>query len=108
MTLVILSTFDIYKWTLFKLPGFVSERVATRLVIVGVLGLALVGSTQLDRWVRREPNRSWRIAAVGLATALLLLQPSFAPIPSAGAGSGRGAGRRECSQHPAGRNGIRG
>jgi hypothetical protein len=52
----------------------VSERVATRLVIVGVLGLALIGSTELDRWVRRESNRSWRIAAVGLATAFLLLQ----------------------------------
>jgi len=73
-TLILLSTFDIYKWTLFKLPGFVSERVATRLVIVGVLGLALIGSTELDRWVRRESNRSWRIAAVGLATAFLLLQ----------------------------------
>ena len=74
MTLTILSIFDIYKWTLFKLPGFVSERVATRLVIVGVLGFALIGSTQLDRWVRRESHRNWRIAAVGLATALLLLQ----------------------------------
>ena len=74
MTLTILSIFDIYKWTLFRLPGFVSERVATRLVIVGVLGFALIGGTQLDRWVRREPHRRWRIAAVGLATALLLLQ----------------------------------
>jgi len=74
VTLVLLSIFDTYKWTLFKLPGFASERVATRLVIVGVLGFALIGSTQLDRWVRRESDRGWRIAAVSLVTALLLLQ----------------------------------
>lgn len=74
VTLALLSMFDIYKWTLFRLPGFASERVATRLVIVGVLGFALIGGTQLDRWVRRESNRQWRIAALALATALLLLQ----------------------------------
>jgi hypothetical protein len=58
--LLALSMYDIYAYTFFRLPGFVSERVATRLVIMTLLGLALAGCARLDE------TKLWR---AGRATA---------------------------------------
>ena len=50
--LIILSFGDSYRETLFRLPGFVSERVTTRLLVVPVLWLALAGAVRADGWSR--------------------------------------------------------
>jgi hypothetical protein len=63
VTLMILSIFDIYKWTLFRLPGFVVGARGHAAGDCRRARIRLIGSTQLDRWVRRESHRSWRIAA---------------------------------------------
>ncbi len=64
-TLIILSFGNVYGETLFRLPGFVSERVATRLLIVPVLWLALAGTVRIDDWRRHERS------ALGLSIAVL-------------------------------------
>ena len=74
VVLLVLSTFNIYRWTLFQLPGFVSERVATRLVILAVLGFALIGCVQLNTWLARRPVSRVRLAALALAGLLLATQ----------------------------------
>ncbi len=63
--LLILSLGNVYQHTLFRLPGFVSERVTTRLIILPVLWLALAGAVRLDAW--------WRRARFSLATAVPVL-----------------------------------
>jgi hypothetical protein len=60
--LIILSIGDVYERTLFRLPGFVSERVTTRLVILAILWLALAGPVRLDAW--------WRRARTSFATSI--------------------------------------
>jgi hypothetical protein len=70
----LLSMYNLYERTLFKLPGFVSERVVTRFAIVPVLTLSLLGCVRFDRWTRFAGRRltvrnlcalllSWGLAA---------------------------------------------
>ena len=74
VALLVLSTFNIYEWTLFQLPGFVSERVASRLLIVGLLGFALIGCVQLNLWLKRQALSNARLAALTAAGLLLMTQ----------------------------------
>lgn len=82
--LILLSLFNIYEQTLFRLPGFVSERVTTRLIVVPVLWLAVAGAARLDEWWRRG-RASYAIAipvligAWWLALALLLRAQAWRP-----------------------------
>jgi hypothetical protein len=69
--LLVLSCGDVYKWTLFRLPGFVSQRFVTRFLVVPVLTFAMCGLVRLDPWVR---DHSRRRVAVGL---LLLVASWF-------------------------------
>ena len=73
-TLVLLSTFDIYRWTLFQLPGFVSERVASRMLIVGVLGFILIGCVQLNGWLMSNRLTARRALVIGLSGLLMVVQ----------------------------------
>ena len=73
LTMVVLGFYDIYRISLFQLAGFSSERVASRLVIVGVLGLVLIGCLQLNDWLR-STSAHRRRALVALATLFLAIQ----------------------------------
>jgi hypothetical protein len=89
ITMIVLAMSDIYRLTLFNLPGFVSERVSTRLAIVGVLGLVLRGVERMSRWDDEKERRS--MVGVGvrvvfgafLAVQLLLRAQSRRPPPGA-------------------------
>jgi hypothetical protein len=74
VVMVVLSTMNIYGWTLFKLPGFESERVASRLLIVGVLGFTLIACVQLNQWMARHARSRWRVIVLGLAALLMAAQ----------------------------------
>ncbi len=50
--LTALSLGQFYGHTLFRLPGLVSERVATRLIVLPVVWLTLSGAVRLDAWWR--------------------------------------------------------
>jgi hypothetical protein len=63
--LIVLSVGDVYGRTLFRLPGFVSERVTTRLIILPILWLTLAGAVRVDSW--------WRRAKPSFATSILVL-----------------------------------
>ena len=92
VAMLVLSTFNIYKWTLFRLPGFVSERVASRLLVVGLLGFALLGCVQLNLWLTRRPITHARRAALALAGLLMaaqLLVRANAVRPASDQGLGR-------------------
>ena len=61
----------VYQRTLFRLPGLVSERVVTRLLIVGVLGLIVMGCATLS--ALHPPAVRKRLASgVALAAGLFL------------------------------------
>ena len=80
--LIILSFGDVYRDTLFRLPGFVSERVTTRLLIVPVLWLALAGAVRFDAWWRHQGSALALGLWVGgwfLALQLLLRAHSWRP-----------------------------
>ena len=51
--LIVLSIGNVYELTLFRLPGFVSQRVTSRLLILAILWLTLAGAVRLDPWWRR-------------------------------------------------------
>ncbi|HWI18363.1 MAG TPA: hypothetical protein VNT81_11485, partial [Vicinamibacterales bacterium] len=92
VVMLVLSTFNIYKWTLFRLPGFESERVASRLLILGVLGFTLIACVQLNQWLTEHARSRWRLAAVSLAALLLAAQlvahvNSRRPHPDRGVGA---------------------
>ena len=74
VAMLVLSTFNIYEWTLFQLPGFESERVASRLLVVALLGFALIACVQLDGWLTRQPWSRWRVAALAAAGLLMAAQ----------------------------------
>lgn len=59
--LVVLSLGNVYGDTLFRLPGLVSERVTTRLIILPILWLGLAGVVRLDSWWR-DARMSWPVA----------------------------------------------
>ena len=75
LALFVLSIGGVYEATLFRLPGFVSERVVTRLAIVPALALVLAGCVRVDRWLARAMSR-WSIRGVGslLAAYFLIAQ----------------------------------
>jgi hypothetical protein len=82
--LIALSLFNVYEQTLFRLPGFVSERVTTRLMILPVLWLALSGAVRIDEWWRRSRSSyamaiPLLIGACWLAFALLLRAQAWRP-----------------------------
>ena len=66
--LIVLSMHPLYELTLFKLPGFVSQRVATRMAMVGVLGLLLIGCRRLTDLV---PGAALRSPVVFASAALV-------------------------------------
>jgi hypothetical protein len=74
VAMLVLSTYNIYGWTLFQLPGFESERVASRLLVVGLLGFALIACVQLDGWLARRPLPPWKVAALALAGVVMAAQ----------------------------------
>ena len=84
--LIILSFGDIYRDTLFRLPGFVSQRVPTRLLIVPVLWLALAGAVRIDAWRRyhRSLAASLVLSVGGWFLALQLLLRAQAWRPHTG------------------------
>jgi hypothetical protein len=67
--LVLLSIGHLYEHTLFQLPGFVSERVTTRLIVIPILSLTLVGGWRFDAW--------WRIAKRSTAASLGVLAAAW-------------------------------
>ena len=64
LALIALSMGGLYGAALFHLPGFVSERVSSRLAIVGVLGYVMAGCVRLDHWLAVMPSR-WRVGSLG-------------------------------------------
>jgi hypothetical protein len=72
-TMIGLGFYEIYRVSLFQLPGLSSERVTSRLVIVGVLGFVLLGCLQLNAWLQSS-TAPWRRALVGFATLAMALQ----------------------------------
>jgi hypothetical protein len=67
VVLAVLSLGDAFGLTFFRLPGFVSERVATRFLVVPVLALFVMGCVRLDRW------STWQRGPRGLGNAAMLL-----------------------------------
>jgi hypothetical protein len=61
IVLFALSMDHVYESTFFRLPGFVSERVATRLLVLPVLTILLLGVKRIDSWTCWR--RGWRSAA---------------------------------------------
>lgn len=91
VAMLVLSAYNIDAWTLFRLPGFESQRVATRLLVVAVLGFALIACVQLDASLARRPLSRWRAGALALAGLVLAAQlvahaNSRRPRPDRGAG----------------------
>ena len=87
--LLILSCGRIYGSTLFLLPGFVSERITTRFLIMPVLVLLLIGCVRMDRWlVRRIAERRivalLILAAAGVLVGQLLVNTLRWRLPEAG------------------------
>jgi hypothetical protein len=74
LVLVVLSFHDLYARTLFHLPGFVSERVTSRLAIVGVLGWLFLGFQQVSEWRLARGHSAPRQAGVMVAGLILVTQ----------------------------------
>lgn len=74
LVLAALSMFNVYQWTLHPLPGFESQRVASRLMILGLLGFTLIGCVQLNTWLSKTRRTPARMAALMLAGWLLATQ----------------------------------
>jgi hypothetical protein len=72
--LAVLSFGTVYANTLFRLPGFVSERVATRFLVVAALWLTIAGLLHVDDWWDRARNARASAAAVLLAAWFLTAQ----------------------------------
>ena len=73
VVMAVLSSLNIYKWTLFQIPGFASERVASRLLVIGLLGFALIGCVQLNLWLADAKSLTRR-AVLAMAVALMVTQ----------------------------------
>jgi hypothetical protein len=77
LALIVLSMGSYYGSTLFHLPPFNSERVVSRLAVVGVLGLLLIGLKQISAWRADPPSAAREItfaAAALLLTAQLMIR----------------------------------
>ena len=87
--LALLSLDGVYEATLFRLPGFVSERVVTRLLILPVLAVLLLGCVRIDRWGSWTTRRHAALAIAGLlagwslAAQLLLRTAGWRPSKAA-------------------------
>ncbi len=91
VVMLALSCYNLYELTLFNLPGFVSQRVASRLLIVGVLGFSLIGCVQMNGWLLRHARSRWRMTILGFAALLMAAQlvahmNSRRPRPDRGVG----------------------
>lgn len=73
LALLALSMYDLYAYTFFRLPGFVSERVATRLVILPVLALTLIGCVRMDEWRIWQARRPTFASVSALIAGWLLI-----------------------------------
>lgn len=71
--MILLSVGQVYGATLFRLPGFVSERISTRLLIVPVLALLWLGCVRVDRWLIRRMHERRTVAILALVGACLLV-----------------------------------
>ena len=71
LAMIVLSMGTVYQRTLFRLPGLVSERVVTRLLIVGVLGLIVMGCATLSA-LHPPAVRNRLASGVALAAGLFL------------------------------------
>jgi len=69
--LIVLSMGNVYELTLFRLPGFVSQRVASRLIVLAILWLTLAGAVRFDPWWSRA--RTSLVASVGVLLAVWFL-----------------------------------
>lgn len=92
VAMLLLSCFNVYEWTLFNLPGFNSQRVASRLLVVGVIGFTLIASVQLNLWLSRHARSRRRMAVLACAAVLLAAQlvahlNSRRPRPDRGIGA---------------------
>ena len=74
VALSVLSLGRVYGETLFRLPGFVSERVTTRMIILPILWLALAGAVRFDAWWRRQRVSLGVSVVVLLGAWFLVLQ----------------------------------
>lgn len=72
--LILLSMGDAYERTLFRLPGFVSERVTSRFIILPILWLTLAGCGRIDAWWRRAERPLARSLLVLLGVSFLAVQ----------------------------------
>jgi hypothetical protein len=89
--LVLLSLGHLYGDTLFRLPGFVSERVTTRLIVLPILWLTLAAVIRLDTWWRRSSAsivRSIPLLIGGLLLAMQLVLRAQGWQPHAGTTDG--------------------
>ena len=82
--LIVLSLGHVYGQTLFRLPGFVSERVTTRLIVLPILWLTIAGAMRFDAWWRRARlSYAWSIPALlgawFVALQLLLRAQTWRP-----------------------------
>ena len=73
LALLLLSYGDVYRYTLFRLPGLVSERISTRLLIMPVLALLLRGCVRFDQFVGRRFREQPLASVVALGGGWLLV-----------------------------------
>jgi hypothetical protein len=73
IVLFALSIGGLYESTLFRLPGFVSERVVTRFAVVPALVLVLIGCVRVDGWLRAARGRARPIAVAGAVALSIVL-----------------------------------
>lgn len=90
LIVLVLTWGNAYRFTLFQLPAFASQRVASRFIIISLLGCALLGCAQLNRWLRARRFLAVKLFAVGcagvfLAAQLLVRADERRPAPDTGA-----------------------
>jgi hypothetical protein len=71
LVMLVLACGYIYRETLFQLPGFNSQRVVTRFMIVPLLGFTAIGCAQLNAWLRER--RWWPVRLGALAVVAVML-----------------------------------
>ncbi len=73
-SLIVLSLGRLYGETLFRLPGLVSERVTTRLIVIPILWLTLASAVRIDAWWQRNRRSIAATTIVLLTVAFLAIQ----------------------------------
>ena len=74
LALILLSIGSLYESTLFRLPAFNSERVVSRLAVVGVLGLLLIGLKEISEWRDKDRPSATREMTIAAGALLLVVQ----------------------------------